>query len=101
MKPEPPDLLVPVKIKAVAMQKAKAAQKPMLRQKTSWSFAGVAAMLALSYAKQKYNLDLGPFEEEALLGLGTLFAGVGIWARQQVQPVTVDEQDRVTPRPDA
>lgn len=70
--------------------------KPIRKQKTSAGFAGVAAVLVASYVKTKYGLDV---PDEALLALGVAFTAFGVWARQQVQPLTVDEQDRTTPRP--
>ena len=80
----------------VPMQKVKARQKPIHRQKTSASFAGLALVLIASYVKSKYGLDV---PDEALAAAGVLLAGFGVWARQQVQPQPADEQGKATPRP--
>lgn len=70
--------------------------KPIHKQRTSASFAGLALVLVAGYVKSRYGIDV---PDEALLAAGAALAGFGVWARQQVQPVPVDEQGKVTPRP--
>lgn len=70
--------------------------KPIHRQKTSASFAGLAVLMVAGYVKTKYGIDV---PDEALLAAGAALAGFGVWARQQVVVQPVDEQHKVTPRP--